>query len=249
MYHIQFKSTVTYMLLRNLSFPAAVVKVVLLSIHLSTALVVRFGISISNGHKQKTLLPEFPAALNTFKFKTQNALAQTENVSYPDQKHRYIHVAEKPVFSSCSCQSCPVVCPLVNCAGCAVRHFNQQWAQAKTLLPEFPAALNTFKFKTQNALAQTENVSYLVQKHRYIYVAEKPVFSSCSCQSCPVVCPLVNCAGCAVRHCNQQWAQAKDTLARVSRGIEHIQVQDAECSSTNRKCIISSSRAPLHTCC
>ena len=180
----------------------------------------------------KTLLPEFPAALNTFKFKTQNALAQTENVSYLVQKHRYIHVAEKPVFSSCSCQSCPVVCPLVNCAGCAVRHCNQQWAQAKTLLPEFPAALNTFKFKTQNALAQTENVSYLVQKHRYIYVAEKPVFSSCSCQSCPVVCPLVNCAGCAVRHFNQQWAQAKDTLARVSRGIEHIQVQDAECSST-----------------
>ena len=159
------------MLLRNLSFPAAVVKVVLLSVHLSTALVVRFGIAISNGHKQKTLLPEFPAALNTFKFKTQNALAQTENVSYLVQKHRYIHVAEKPVFSSCSCQSCPVVCPLVNCAGCAVRHFNQQWAQAK------------------------------------------------------------------------------DTLARVSRGIEHIQVQDAECSSTNRKCIISSSKAPLHTCC
>ena len=147
-------------------------------------------------------------------------------------------------LSKLSC--CLSTCQLRWLCGSALQ---SEWAQAKTLLPEFPAALNTFKFKTQNALAQTENVSYLIQKHRYIYVAEKPVFSSCSCQSCPVVCPLVNCAGCAVRHFNQQWAQAKDTLARVSRGIEHIQVQDAECSSTNRKCIISSSKAPLHTCC
>ena len=46
--------------LRNLSFPAAVVKIVQLSVHLSTALVVRFGISISNGHKQRHSCQSFP---------------------------------------------------------------------------------------------------------------------------------------------------------------------------------------------
>ena len=181
----------------------------------------------------KTLLPEFPAALNIFRFKTQNALAQTENVSYLVQKHPYTN-SEKLVFSTCSCQNCPVVCPLVNCAGCAFRHFNQQWAQAKTLLPEFPAALNIFRFKTQNALAQTENVSYLVQKHPYTN-SEKLVFSTCSCQNCPVVCPLVNCAGCAFRHFNQQWAQAKTLLPEfpAALNIFRFKTQNALAQTEN----------------
>ena len=168
---------------------------------------------------------------------------------YQVQKHRYTDVAEKPVFSSCSCQSCPVVCPLVNCAGCAVRHFNQQWAQAKDTLARVSRGIE--HIQVQDAECSSTN-------RKCIISSSKAPLYTCCWETCLFQLQLSK-LSCCLSTCQLRWlcgsafqsamGTSKDTLARVSRGIEHIQVQDAECSSTNRKCIISSSKAPLYTCC
>ena len=153
-------------ILRNLSFPAVVVKIVQLSVHLSTALVVRFG---------------FQSAMGTSKDTLARVSRGIEHIQVQDAECSSTN--RKCIISS---PKAPLTQILRNLSFPAVV------VKSVQLSVHLSTAL-VVRFGFQSAMGTS-----------------------------------------------------KDTLARVSRGIEHIQVQDAECSSTNRKCIISSPKAPLH---